>query len=140
MLLRVRITACGVDSVLLQSTENAAALLRLDGAAPPTPLHQKSAVVVKVQEGQGFRFRSGSREVKGKVWVCSTAWTTTSLSAIEHCWGLDAQPAVQTPLRRRACDVVLDLDPKLSTRACPKRDAAREPRISLTVDGARVVR
>ena len=35
--------------------------------------------------------------------------------------------------------MVLDLDPKLSTRACPKRDTAREPRTSLTVDGARVV-
>ena len=35
---------------------------------------------------------------------------------------------------------MLDLDPKLSARACPKRDAAREPRASLTVDGARVVR
>ena len=35
--------------------------------------------------------------------------------------------------------MVLDLDPKLSTRACPKRDAAHEPRASLTVDGARVV-
>lgn len=34
---------------------------------------------------------------------------------------------------------MLDLDPKLSARACPKRDAAREPRTSLTVDGARVV-
>ena len=33
-------------------------------------------------------------------WVCSTVWSTTSLSAVEHCRGLDAQPAVQTPLRR----------------------------------------